>query len=672
MPVLLQCECGQQLKVADEHIGKRVKCPGCARIQVAQTQQGQAQPEPAPPAALRFRCACGRELQARAEFAGRSTRCPSCGATFRIPGESASDTSSTIPSQPAPGARPGRDDEGERAAERAGDVPPAKVRRGRVAGRRVWPWAAAAASVVLLVGLGIAYWFLRTAPAADLNFVPADALGFATVRVAEFVDTPLWLEILRQGGDPMTQGLGALEAKVGMKLADIERTTVVVKEMPAPDTAPSLWVVVTANRSWDQQKLLDALEGPEEKKHGRFTCYIRDNKAIYLPTPKTVVFAPTEEALKECMAQQESPRTQGPRARALKEGAGKSQIVLGVAAPRRLETLPGIPQLGDVASLLEVQSIIVAASVNGMTAEAEMIGAYANGEKARAARETLEELRAAAVNKVVPMLQQQAPQAAERVQKELGNLKITQSGADVVVSTRGRLDPADLGGQTLLKNLVGDVGPRLQSRNNLHRLGLAAHNYLAAHGEVLPTSIWRCPENSEPYSWRVALLPYLEEEALYQEIVRNGAWNSPANRRLAERMPKVYVLPGKPAALGMTYYKGFTGEGMPLGPTAVAPGQRPQAARMPGSFQDGTSNTILFVEAATPVNWMEPGSDLPFVPRARGYSPLSLGDHWGNNRFQVALADGSVHALSRNLNPLTLQALITPRGGEVIPPDFDR
>ena len=73
----------------------------------------------------------------------------------------------------------------------------------------------------------------------------------------------------------------------------------------------------------------------------------------------------------------------------------------------------------------------------------------------------------------------------------------------------------------------------------------------------------------------------------------------PHNRTLLSAIPDVYTpatgtLPEK----HLTYYRVFTGPETPF--------QGPLGPRMPSSFQDGTSNTFLVVEAGEPVPWTKP------------------------------------------------------------------
>jgi hypothetical protein len=159
-------------------------------------------------------------------------------------------------------------------------------------------------------------------------------------------------------------------------------------------------------------------------------------------------------------------------------------------------------------------------------------------------------------------------------------------------------------------------------------------------------------------SWRVTLLPYLGEDNLYKQFKIDEPWDGPNNKKLLDKMPKVYAAPGvKTREPYTTFYQVFVGTGAPF--------QKHQTARFPASFPDGTSNTILIAEAGSAVPWTKP-EDLHYAPD----EPLpELGGPYPGV-INVALADGSAVALSAKADPDLLRALITPAGGEVV--DIDR
>src|SRR5262249_4330457 len=81
--------------------------------------------------------------------------------------------------------------------------------------------------------------------------------------------------------------------------------------------------------------------------------------------------------------------------------------------------------------------------------------------------------------------------------------------------------------------------------NNLKHIGIAMHSHHDAY-DGLPAAVAYRPRTGKPgLSWRVALLPYLEGEGLYQAFKLDEPWDSPHNKKLIARMPRVYALRGK-------------------------------------------------------------------------------------------------------------------------------
>ena len=79
-------------------------------------------------------------------------------------------------------------------------------------------------------------------------------------------------------------------------------------------------------------------------------------------------------------------------------------------------------------------------------------------------------------------------------------------------------------------------------------------------------------------------------------------------------------------------------------------------------IKDGTSNTILVVEAGQTVPWTKP-DELPFDAKKKNLS--GLGGIFGGN-FNMALADGSVHYVAADFDKDIFRAMITRGGGEVV------
>src|ERR1019366_4800834 len=113
------------------------------------------------------------------------------------------------------------------------------------------------------------------------------------------------------------------------------------------------------------------------------------------------------------------------------------------------------------------------------------------------------------------------------------------------------------------------------------------------------------PDGKPLLSWRVAILPYIDQTPLYQQFDLTQAWDSPHNKKLIAKMPAIYLLPGTETKEGETHYRVLVGPG-----SVFEIGAR---VTMVG-ITDGTSNTIFVVEAAEPTIWTRP-EELPFDPK---------------------------------------------------------
>ena len=203
---------------------------------------------------------------------------------------------------------------------------------------------------------------------------------------------------------------------------------------------------------------------------------------------------------------------------------------------------------------------------------------------------------------------------------------------------------------------------RAQSVNNLKQIGLAMQNYAQAN-KHLPADI-RGKDGKPLLSWRVQILPYIEQMPLFTEFKLDEPWGSPHNKALVERMPDFFAVPGSPAEPGRTFYRGFSGKGTLFDPAV------PQGVEL-AKITDGTSNTIAVVEAKESVPWTRPGGEIPFDADSKDPEALvaALGGHQTGG-FNLLLCDGTVRFLDDSLIPVVLRSLITLNGGEVISPLF--
>jgi hypothetical protein len=162
------------------------------------------------------------------------------------------------------------------------------------------------------------------------------------------------------------------------------------------------------------------------------------------------------------------------------------------------------------------------------------------------------------------------------------------------------------------------------------------------------------------YSWRVLVLPYLEQGELYREFHLDEPWDSPHNRALLPRMPSSYAPPSGKAWRVPPHH---TVCHVLVGKGAAFEGR--EGLRLPTDFSDGVSNTLLLVEAGQPVPWTKP-EDLSYDPDG----PLPDLRGLFHDGFRACLADCSLHFVRKGTSESVLRAAITRNGGEALPPDW--
>jgi Protein of unknown function (DUF1559) len=193
----------------------------------------------------------------------------------------------------------------------------------------------------------------------------------------------------------------------------------------------------------------------------------------------------------------------------------------------------------------------------------------------------------------------------------------------------------------------------MQHKNSLKQIGLAFHNYHDVF-QRFPRADGDGTGQHTGLSWRVHLLPFLDQAPLYNQFHFDEAWDSDHNKTLIAQMPALFKSPGVKDE-GKTAFHVFTGE------NTLFHGEQGLAIR---DVTDGTSNTILAVLAAsdTAEIWTKPGGlEVDFN------SPKKvLGDLTNDERILVLVADGSVRAMQTNLDDTQLANLIKPADGNVV------
>ncbi len=236
---------------------------------------------------------------------------------------------------------------------------------------------------------------------------------------------------------------------------------------------------------------------------------------------------------------------------------------------------------------------------------------------------------------------------------------------------------------------VRESAARAQSMNHLRQITLACHHYAANNDDHLPV------DSGTAVSFRSVMLQLL----VYLEV--------PPNRPYFPYV-KLFLSPSDPTAAVPSTNEGLSSYAYNY--QVLAPGTAP---RLPATFRDGASNTLLFAEHyarcdAFLFDWLtiEGGMSYHTQPSrfARAIPPVPTTGDQARATFQVrpcplyrwnptdpapdcgsrppcdyglaqtphpggmltALADGSIRQLRPNIEPAIYWGAVTPAGGEIL------
>lgn len=199
---------------------------------------------------------------------------------------------------------------------------------------------------------------------------------------------------------------------------------------------------------------------------------------------------------------------------------------------------------------------------------------------------------------------------------------------------------------------------RMQSQNNVKMIMLGLHNYHATYNQ-LPAAYTTDAEGKPLLSWRVAILPFVEGMAQYEQVDFTKPWDAPENAQLLQQMPSVYRSPLSDPSLppDCTTVFAIRSDKSVLQPPAEKTGQGIGFSQM----MDGTANTVAIVEIPTHgIPWTKP-DDL---------TPQQAYDLYTNSKHPeqciLGMADGAVKSMGTGLSRETFEAIATINGGEAV------
>jgi type II secretory pathway pseudopilin PulG len=517
----------------------------------------------------------------------------------------------------------------------------------------------------------------------DTTYVSANAIGIVVLRPAQIMTAPL-AELL-----PTEVATAAGLKYLGFDPADVEEVIAFVD--PINPAAPEYGLVIKFTKPFRGSSI-----APQIRQHAQLgdingRRYLQSQHpmlpSFYGANNQTLIVAPdaTVRRLVDAAGQAQS----GPIIDRVKSVPGGNDLYAAVdiesirpLIQAQLAQAAGqVPP--DAQAFLQVPNLLKAAelTLNLKGSPISLVG-HANDE---AAAQKLEEIITDANRKSLEQMKAQLAEFAmsedpvkravaqyvERVSNTMTERFAPQrEGATLVYF---KTDGENAGQQQLLSIAVigilvalllpavqaaREAARRNQSMNNMKQIMLAFHNYHDTK-RALPAHANYSPDGKPLLSWRVHVLPFLEENTLYSQFKLDEPWDSPNNRALITRMPQVYQNPNLPLEPGKTNYLAVVGQDCIMDGTDKGKGFQ--------EVTDGTSNTIMLIEAAPDqaVEWTKP-DDWEFNannPTAGlgGVRPAG---------WLAGFADGSVQFISEMIDQAQLKAMFTRAGGEIVERGF--
>jgi hypothetical protein len=531
---------------------------------------------------------------------------------------------------------------------------------------------------LMLIAIAAAPAFAADKLPPELAVIPPDAGVFVSVRLDRLMASPLGkapavAELVKK-----PEIVGQIQKHLlGFPVTEIERLTALYPVLPGKLTPEDLPVfVVTRAKAIDRSAMVQNLSGvavagdeDEGVRKGRrpprrgevfeidhefLLSFVGDRSIVLWNGHKN----PQGAAL---LGQLIDPSPDAPLAPALAAAAGKSTIVVGATGEtiRTLLAAWGEPAF-DFKSLGEAR--VVTAAVDLEPGFRLMVTVdFPDAVRAKGGKLAADALARWAGDALGKMAAGRGKEDAElagllrTVLRDAGEAKVNGTTVTFTASI-----PDDAYRKTVAAAVasaavrIRDAAERMKSANNLKQFGLAIFNYHDTYGFYPFQNIPK--EQMHPgLSWRVAILPFIEQDNLYRQFKLDEPWDSENNKKLIEKMPKIFVVPGGlETKAGQTYYRMFDGPGTLY---------RMKTIR---DVTDGTSNTLMVVEAGEPVIWTKP-DELPYDPD----KPLpKVGGHFPGG-FNALFGDASVRFIRKGIDEKVLRALITANGGEPVTLDKD-
>ena len=541
--------------------------------------------------------------------------------------------------------------------------------------------------VVMALGLAPKGWAQPAAP--ELGRIPANAIGVAHFRWGTLYKSESFKELRDFVAMAGPQAMRTLEQRFKLTPFHIDRVTLVALAPIQRENGPGVSVAIMVStledipgedlaKSFDLEKVKDG--------DATYPAWMEKNTGykLALPKPRLALFGAT--ILVDSLGKNQEGGAPALFAQLANHDVGL--VVQPKAIPRELLGLVP-PPFSEIVNAEVVKLQIDLGKEAKLAAQVQ----YGSENSAKAVEELLKSLAQMGlveIEKSKVQLQQSLekpggirPAPFSELPEALGalyglaalndyaqylkNPPLLRKGDTLLVEMK-----ATLGGQmTVVAVVAVGVGlllPAVQkvraaanrstSSNNLKQMALAMHNFNDAMVQV-PNNLTDKKSGKPLLSWRVAILPYLEQGDLYNQFKLDEPWDSEHNLKLAKIAVKTYSQPGVEPTRdsqgnGLTPYQGLAGPS-----TLFEPGKKIRF----NEITDGMSNTILFVEAKNQVIWTKP-EDVPFDPKRDLPPTVTLFGGLTPGGFNAAFADGSVRFIADTVDRKTIKAMITRNGNE--------
>ena len=501
----------------------------------------------------------------------------------------------------------------------------------------------------------------------DLAKIPSDALFAVSLRIAEVWSGDLPKALREKHTKEIGFILEQFQKYTCLPLEQMERMTMVLLD-PPPGGGEPLFFARTLE-PFDLAKILAANKGRKKHDYKSQTFYAASEKdwAFYPLDKRSFVLARFNDV--RVLIDHPQPEREGRLAPTLRLAAGRHAMALGFNLKTFMDAvgdkLPG--EVDPFRPLLQAQwgTATVDLGKNVTVETALHFDAEKEAKEAIQPGQTgLSLLRVGLKSAIVALKKENnirhVLHLLERFEQPLNATRIERRDNELRAAAVAEVDPIRVGSALVdTVNLAFASNRRNEDALHLRQIAIAAMNHNDVYGR-LPAQAVYDKNGKALLSWRVMLLPHLNQSELYKQFHLNEPWDSEHNKKLLAKLPDIYRAPRQDAKSieeHRTYYQGFVGKGCFF--------EGKKGLRFPAEFPDGTSNTIMIVEASSAVPWTKP-EDIPYDAD----KPLPKLGLPGSSEFHTLQCDGSVRTHTAKISEKTLRLAITRNDGMPLGDDF--